>query len=121
MKYIRNLLAWGDFLYAQDTRKSINQATNLYVLANQLLGPRPVEVGACSAPAPMSFNDIKQEYNNRSITTGAVAAATANTLTLAATASSVPDAYAGYYVSITSGKAPTRAATSPATTRPTSA
>ena len=104
MKYIRNLLAWGDFLYAQDTRESINQATNLYVLANQLLGPRPVEVGACSAPAPMSFNDIKQEYNNRSITTGAVAAATANTLTLAATASSVPDAYAGYYVSITSGK-----------------
>ena len=60
MKYIRNLLAWGDFLYAQDTRESINQATNLYVLANQLLGPRPVEVGACSAPAPMSFNDIKQ-------------------------------------------------------------
>ena len=74
-------------------------------MLGQLLGPRPVEIGACSAPAPMSFNDIKQEYNNRSITTGAVAA-TANTLTLAATASSVPDAYAGYYVSITSGKAP---------------
>ena len=50
MKYIRNLLAWGDF-YAQDTRESINQATNLYVLANQLLGPRRWKSGLLGAGA----------------------------------------------------------------------
>lgn len=103
MKYISNLLAWGDYLFAQDTRESINQATNLYVLASDLLGPRPIEVGECAASQPMSFNDVKEEYNNRTITTGTAISATANTLTLAGTASTVADAYAGYYLSITAG------------------
>lgn len=41
MKYIDNLLDWGDSLFAQDTRESITEATLLYVLAFNLLGPRP--------------------------------------------------------------------------------
>jgi hypothetical protein len=41
MKYIDNLLDWGDNLFSQDTRESINEATQLYVLAFNLLGPRP--------------------------------------------------------------------------------
>jgi len=44
MKYIDNLIAWGDQLFRQDTIESINQATLLYVLAFELLGPRPVKV-----------------------------------------------------------------------------
>ncbi|MEB3359020.1 MAG: LamG-like jellyroll fold domain-containing protein [Synechococcales bacterium] len=41
MKYIDNLLDWGDTLFRQDTRESINEAILLYVLAFNLLGPRP--------------------------------------------------------------------------------
>ena len=45
MKYVDNLLDWGDELFAQDTVESLNEATMLYVMAADLLGDRPVEVG----------------------------------------------------------------------------
>ena len=53
MKYLDNLIAWGDQLYRQDSMESINEATQLYVLAAQILGRRPDEVtrpdqAACS-------------------------------------------------------------------------
>lgn len=44
MKYLDNLIAWGDDLFRQDTRESTQEATQLYVLALQILGPRPREV-----------------------------------------------------------------------------
>jgi Tc toxin complex TcA C-terminal TcB-binding domain/Neuraminidase-like domain/Salmonella virulence plasmid 28.1kDa A protein/Putative peptidoglycan binding domain len=47
MKYIDNLLDWGDYLFAQDTMESINEATMLYVLASSILGERPVKLGDC--------------------------------------------------------------------------
>jgi peptidoglycan hydrolase-like protein with peptidoglycan-binding domain len=46
MKYIDNLIAWGDQLFRRETLESINEATMLYVLAAELLGPRPVQVPA---------------------------------------------------------------------------
>lgn len=62
MRYIDNLLDWGDLLFAQDTRESITSATNLYVMAADLLGPRPVSVGPCPAQEPATFAEIKAEY-----------------------------------------------------------
>ena len=47
MKYVDNLLDWADGLFARDTRESINEATMLYVLASQVLGERPQELGPC--------------------------------------------------------------------------
>jgi len=47
MKYIDNLLDWGDNLFAKDTMESINEATLLYVLAADILGERPAELGEC--------------------------------------------------------------------------
>ncbi len=47
MKYIDNLLDWGDHLFAQDTYESINEATMLYVMAADILGKRPVKLGKC--------------------------------------------------------------------------
>ena len=47
MKYIDNLLDWGDSLFAQDTVESINEATMLYVLASDILGKRPAKLGPC--------------------------------------------------------------------------
>ena len=47
MKYIDNLIDWGDYLFAQDSIESINEATMLYVFASDILGKRPVELGRC--------------------------------------------------------------------------
>ncbi|MGW7134638.1 Tc toxin subunit A-related protein [Streptomyces bobili] len=44
IKYIQTLIAWGDQLFGQDTIESNNEATQLYVLAATLLGPRPKSV-----------------------------------------------------------------------------
>jgi hypothetical protein len=44
MKYIDNILDWGDYLFRQDTIESINQATQLYVLAGHILGPKPMVI-----------------------------------------------------------------------------
>ena len=41
MKYLDNLIAWGDNLFLQDTIETLNEATLCYVLAANLLGPRP--------------------------------------------------------------------------------
>lgn len=47
MKYIDNLLDWGDSLFAEFTMESVNEATMLYVMAADILGPRPAQVGDC--------------------------------------------------------------------------
>ena len=47
MRYIDNLLDWGDYLFAQDSTESINEATMLYVLAADILGRRPTRLGKC--------------------------------------------------------------------------
>jgi hypothetical protein len=38
MKYLENLIAWADNLFQQDAVESINEATELYVLAASILG-----------------------------------------------------------------------------------
>jgi hypothetical protein len=48
MQYIDNLIDWGDSLFTQFTAESINEATMLYVLALDLLGPRARPAGPCS-------------------------------------------------------------------------
>lgn len=40
-RYLDLLIAWGDSLYRQHTRESINEAAQLYMIAAQLLGPKP--------------------------------------------------------------------------------
>src|SRR5258708_23002935 len=44
MKYLDNLISWGDHLFQQDTVESINEATQLYVLAANILGERPQRI-----------------------------------------------------------------------------
>ncbi|MFI6996946.1 neuraminidase-like domain-containing protein [Nocardia sp. NPDC050175] len=58
MKYLDNLIAWGDQLFRQDTGESVNQATQLYLLAAELLGPRPQEVFDPTPGPARSFRDI---------------------------------------------------------------
>lgn len=41
MKYLDNLIAWGDNLFRQDTMESLVEATQKYSIAEKLLGPKP--------------------------------------------------------------------------------
>ncbi|MEI6900933.1 MAG: hypothetical protein WCL00_13735, partial [Bacteroidota bacterium] len=64
MKYLDNLIAWGDNLFGRDTIEAINEATNLYILAAQILGERPQEIPARATHDEASFFDIKDELDS---------------------------------------------------------
>lgn len=59
MKYLDNLIAWGDYLFAQNTRESINEATQLYVLASKVLGPKPVMVTQQGTVLAKAYIDLE--------------------------------------------------------------
>ena len=59
--YFDNLIEWADHLFRQDTLESINEATILYVLVSQLLGPRPEEVPGPDEVTPKSYHDLVEE------------------------------------------------------------
>lgn len=62
--YIDNLMAWGDSLFRQDTGEAIDEALQLYVLAANILGPRPMAVPKKGNVRPQTYanlrNDLKQ-------------------------------------------------------------
>ncbi|MGJ0506829.1 MAG: hypothetical protein ACR652_06750 [Methylocystis sp.] len=59
MKYLDNLIAWGDDLYQQYTVETINEATLLYVLANNILGPRPEKAPPLGVVQSKTFAQLK--------------------------------------------------------------
>ncbi len=59
MKYIDNLVAWGDSLFRQNTRESLGQATNLYILAAEILGPKPKIIPNRNNKTPKTYNQLK--------------------------------------------------------------
>ncbi|MCX4239611.1 Tc toxin subunit A-related protein [Paraliomyxa miuraensis] len=66
MRYLDNLVQWGDHLFRQDTIESNNEALQLYVLAAQLLGPRPTVLPAQEAQA-MTYANVQgsiDEFSN---------------------------------------------------------
>ena len=60
MKYLDNLIAWGDSLFLADTQETINEATLCYVLAANILGPRPQSMPQPGGTSPMNFLQLKQ-------------------------------------------------------------
>ena len=44
MSYLDNLIAWADNLFSSDSREALNDATLLYVIAAEILGPQPVAI-----------------------------------------------------------------------------
>jgi Salmonella virulence plasmid 28. len=68
MKYIDNLLDWGDQLFTQDTMESVNEATLLYVMAKEILGDRPAQIGDCGEGkvSPKNFATIQPLLNKGS-------------------------------------------------------
>lgn len=63
MAYLDNIIAWGDSLFRQDTGESINEATQLYVLAANILGPRPQAVPRKGSVRPQTYDNLKKDLN----------------------------------------------------------
>ncbi len=63
MKYITNLIEWGDQLFRRDSIESINEATQLYVLASEILGDRPVEVPPAARADDKTFLELLPELD----------------------------------------------------------
>lgn len=76
MKYVDNLIDWGDHLFTKFERESINEALLLYMVAADILGPRPAELGECGeggieprdyeniAPAVQGTDDLLVEVES---------------------------------------------------------
>ena len=60
MKYLDNLIAWGDSLFLQDTIETINEATLCYVLAANLLGERPQSMPQPGTKSAKNFLQLQQ-------------------------------------------------------------
>lgn len=50
MKYLDNLIAWGDDLFRQDSLESTNEAVLYYAMAVQILGKRPRKLDGLDRP-----------------------------------------------------------------------
>ena len=63
MKYIDNLIAWGDQTFRRDTIESLNEATLLYVLAADILGRRPEDIPPRAIPEVQTYNAIEPKLD----------------------------------------------------------
>ncbi|MTI86960.1 MAG: hypothetical protein FH748_03210 [Balneolaceae bacterium] len=65
IKYIDNLLDWGDYLFSQDTRESITEANMIYQLAYDILGDRPAELGECESAdeEDLTYDNIEDDMD----------------------------------------------------------
>ncbi|MCQ6557500.1 Tc toxin subunit A-related protein [Paenibacillus mendelii] len=63
MKYIDNLVAWADQEFRRDTLESINEATLLYVLAEEILGRRPERVPSAYTVEDLSYAELEQKLD----------------------------------------------------------
>jgi hypothetical protein len=63
MKYIDNLTEWGDYLFRQDTMESITQATQMYILADKLLGPKPRIIPPTVKAPYETYNQIEAKLD----------------------------------------------------------
>jgi hypothetical protein len=59
MAYLDNLIAWGDSLFQQYTIETINEATQLYIMAANILGKRPQAVPKKGSVKPLTYNDLR--------------------------------------------------------------
>ncbi|NYT10718.1 MAG: hypothetical protein GKC09_12435, partial [Methanosarcinales archaeon] len=64
MKYIDNLIAWGDQLFRRDSIESINEATQLYILASEILGRRPEDIPRRALPKAQTYNTLERSLGN---------------------------------------------------------
>jgi hypothetical protein len=61
MKYLDNLVNWGDMLFRLDNMESINEATNLYVYASEILGDKPKMLPSLHDNVGLTYTQLKLE------------------------------------------------------------
>jgi hypothetical protein len=61
MRYLDNLIAWGDQQFARFTMESTNEATLLYILAADILGKRPEKIPPRTRPALQTYFSMQQQ------------------------------------------------------------
>jgi Tc toxin complex TcA C-terminal TcB-binding domain len=64
MAYLDNLIAWGDSLYRQDTGESINEAMQLYVLAANILGPKPQPIPKKGTVRTQTYASLRPDLDD---------------------------------------------------------
>ncbi len=57
-------MAWGDSLFRRDTMESVNEALQVYVLANHILGPRPEFVPKRGNIAAESYDSLSGQWDD---------------------------------------------------------
>jgi hypothetical protein len=62
--YLDNLLAWADSLYRRDTRESIGEAAQLYLLAARILGPKPHISNVRQTSKTSSYTDLARKWDD---------------------------------------------------------
>ena len=58
MKYLDNLVAWADQLFRRYSIESLNEATQLYLLASKILGPRPTQIEPRVLPEDKTYLEL---------------------------------------------------------------
>lgn len=62
MRYVQNLISWGDKLFTEDTWETLSDASMRYVLASTLLGRVPVKTIAEDPQPTVNYGMIETEY-----------------------------------------------------------
>ncbi|MEU6352030.1 neuraminidase-like domain-containing protein, partial [Streptomyces sp. NPDC047072] len=62
IKYVQTLIAWADQLFGQDTVETVNEATQLYVLAASVLGPRPRSVPRTTPDEARTYYQLQTDH-----------------------------------------------------------
>jgi hypothetical protein len=63
MAYLDNLIAWGDSLFRQDSGEAIDEALQLYVMAANILGPRPQLVPQRNVARPRTYANLSADLD----------------------------------------------------------
>ncbi len=61
MKYLDNLIAWGDSLLVQYTGETVTLAAQLYVLVANILGERPQKVPAMGTSGAQTYHTLRNQ------------------------------------------------------------
>lgn len=64
MNYLDNLIAWGDNLFMQNTMESLVQATQMYILADKILGPKPMIIPPAVPVPDKTYNQLESKLDS---------------------------------------------------------
>ncbi len=64
IRYVENLVAWADSLFRQDTMETVNEALQIYVMANHILGPRPELVPRRGEVKAETYKTLEKKWDD---------------------------------------------------------